>query len=45
MSDDVVKALKNRNKVILVHGNADMDAMGCAYAISECFRHEDSGAY
>lgn len=29
--------LKDKNKVILVHGNADMDAIGSAYAIAECF--------
>lgn len=28
---------KGKNKVILVHGNADMDALGSAYAIAECF--------
>ncbi|MCL2785829.1 MAG: DHH family phosphoesterase [Methanomassiliicoccaceae archaeon] len=30
-------SLKGRNKVILVHGNADTDAAGSAYAIAECF--------
>ncbi|MCL2142919.1 MAG: DHH family phosphoesterase [Methanomassiliicoccaceae archaeon] len=29
--------LRNKNKVILVHGNADMDAVGSAYAIAVCF--------
>ena len=33
----VGEALKGKNKVILVHGNADMDAIGSAYAIAECF--------
>ncbi|MDR0334770.1 MAG: DHH family phosphoesterase, partial [Methanomassiliicoccaceae archaeon] len=30
-------SLKGKNKVILVHGNADMDAVGSAYAVAECF--------
>jgi len=29
--------LKGKNKVILVHGNADTDAIGSAYALAECF--------
>jgi nanoRNase/pAp phosphatase (c-di-AMP/oligoRNAs hydrolase) len=29
--------LKDKNKVILVHGNADADAIGSAYAIAESF--------
>jgi len=33
----VGEALKGKNKIILVHGNADMDAVGSAYAIAECF--------
>jgi nanoRNase/pAp phosphatase (c-di-AMP/oligoRNAs hydrolase) len=33
----VGETLKGKSKVILVHGNADMDAVGSAYAISECF--------
>jgi len=33
----VGESLKGKNKVILVHGNADMDAVGSAYAIAECF--------
>ncbi len=34
---EVVKALKEGSKVILVHGNADMDAVGSAYALSRVF--------
>jgi len=37
MLEHIGKALKDRNKVIIVHGNADMDAVGSAYAIAECF--------
>ncbi|MDR0777971.1 MAG: DHH family phosphoesterase [Methanomassiliicoccaceae archaeon] len=33
----VGESLKDKNKVILVHGNADADAVGSAYAISESF--------
>ena len=29
--------LRPKNKVILVHSNADMDAVGSAYAVSVCF--------
>ncbi|MDO5853657.1 MAG: DHH family phosphoesterase [Thermoplasmata archaeon] len=35
---DVAEALSSeRTKAILVHGNADMDAFGSAYAIARCF--------
>ena len=33
----VGESLKGKNKVILVHGNADTDAVGSAYALAECF--------
>lgn len=33
--------LKGNNKVILVHGNADMDAIGSAYALAKCFPTAD----
>ncbi len=33
--------LKNTKKIILVHGNADMDAIGSAYALSKCFPPAD----
>jgi len=29
--------LRERNKVILIHGNADPDALGSAYALARCF--------
>jgi len=29
--------LMDKKKIILVHGNADMDAFGSAYALSKCF--------
>jgi nanoRNase/pAp phosphatase (c-di-AMP/oligoRNAs hydrolase) len=34
---DTVKALESGRKVILVHGNADMDAIGSACALSRAF--------
>ena len=34
---DTTKALEGGRKVILVHGNADMDAVGSAYALSRAF--------
>jgi nanoRNase/pAp phosphatase (c-di-AMP/oligoRNAs hydrolase) len=37
MLEHVGEALKGKNKVIVVHGNADMDAVGSAYAMTECF--------
>lgn len=33
--------LRDRRKIILVHGNADMDAIGSAYAVSRCFPPAD----
>jgi nanoRNase/pAp phosphatase (c-di-AMP/oligoRNAs hydrolase) len=33
--------LRCENKVILVHGNADMDAVGSAFALSACFPKGD----
>ncbi len=38
---DVADILKGRRKVILVHGNADMDALGSAYALSRAFPPAD----
>ncbi|MCK9322817.1 MAG: DHH family phosphoesterase [Candidatus Methanomethylophilaceae archaeon] len=37
MLTTIAEKLKDKNKVILVHGNADMDALGSAYAVSNCF--------
>ena len=37
MFGHIGEALKDKKKVILVHGNADTDAIGSAYAIAECF--------
>ena len=37
MYDTVADMLKDGKKVILVHGNADMDAVGSAYAIARTF--------
>jgi nanoRNase/pAp phosphatase (c-di-AMP/oligoRNAs hydrolase) len=38
---DVAEMLRAESKVILVHGNADMDALGSAYALSRCFPPAD----
>ncbi len=37
MYEEIAEKLKNGRKVIMVHGNADMDAVSSAYAISRCF--------
>jgi len=37
MVKETAEMLRAGNKVILVHGNADMDAVGSAFAISVCF--------
>ena len=41
MLGTIAQELKDKRKVILVHGNADMDAIGSAYAISRCFPEGD----
>jgi nanoRNase/pAp phosphatase (c-di-AMP/oligoRNAs hydrolase) len=41
MIKETAEMLKAENKVILVHGNADMDALGSAFAISACFPNGD----
>jgi len=38
---DVAGLLGDKKKVILVHGNADMDAIGSAYAVSRSFPESD----
>lgn len=35
--EDTAKALEGGSKVIMVHGNADMDAVGSAYALARSF--------
>lgn len=38
LEDDIIESLSSdRTKAVLVHGNADMDAIGSAYAIARCF--------
>ena len=37
MLSDIGAELKQGSKLVLVHGNADPDALGCAYAILSCF--------
>jgi nanoRNase/pAp phosphatase (c-di-AMP/oligoRNAs hydrolase) len=41
MFGDIADKLKGKNKVILVHGNADMDAVGSAYALKRAFPNAD----
>lgn len=41
MFGDIAEKLRNGNKVIVVHGNADMDAVGSAYAIKRAFPEAD----
>lgn len=41
MLSDIAERLKDKKKVILVHGNADMDAVSSAYVISRCFPTAD----
>lgn len=41
MLKEVTKFLNNGRKIILVHGDADMDAIGSAYAISKIFPEAD----
>lgn len=37
MYEEIANKLKGGKKVVMVHGNADMDAISSAYAISKCF--------
>ena len=37
MLDDIIGRLASSDKLILVHGNADPDALGSAYALSKAF--------
>lgn len=39
--EEIAKRLKGRKKVILVHGNADMDAIGSAYALARAYPEAD----
>lgn len=41
MLGNIAKDLMGKRKVILVHGNADMDAIGSAYALSKAFPDSD----
>ena len=41
MFGELAEKLKGKNKVILVHGNADMDALGSAYALKKAFPDAD----
>lgn len=37
MLEDIGAELRQGSKLVLLHGNADPDALGCAYAIYSCF--------
>lgn len=37
MRKKIIELLSSKRKIILVHGNADMDAIGSAYAVSRAF--------
>jgi len=37
MLSDIAARLRNGSKLVLVHGNADPDAIGCAYAVYRSF--------
>ena len=41
MFGEIAEKLKGKKKVIVVHGNADMDAMGSAYALRTAFPDAD----
>ena len=41
MFEEIADKLKGKNKLILVHGNADMDAVGSAYALKRAFPEAD----
>ncbi len=41
MFESVMEDLRNRKKVVIVHSNADTDAVGSAYAIAACFGNAD----
>ena len=38
---EIADKLRDKKKVILVHGNADMDAISSAYVLSKCFPQAD----
>ena len=37
MLSDIAEELRRGSKLVLLHGNADPDALGCAYAIFSCY--------
>ncbi len=41
MFGEVARKLEGKDKVIIVHGNADMDAVGSAYALKRAFPNAD----
>ena len=41
MYKEIADRITGKRKIILVHGNADMDAIGSAYALSKCFPEAD----
>ena len=40
-NSDIIERLKGKRKVILTHGNSDMDAIGSAYALRNAFGPAD----
>ena len=40
-TSDIIERLKGKRKVILTHGNSDMDAIGSAYALRNAFGPAD----
>lgn len=41
MLDATIERLKGKRKIVVMHRNADMDALGSAYAIAKCFPEAD----
>ena len=45
MLNRIAEELRQGRKVVLVHGNADMDALGSAYALSKAFPKSGSSPF
>lgn len=41
MFKKIAEQLRDKKKIVMVHGNADVDAISSAYAIAECFPEAD----
>lgn len=44
MIDEIAAKLNTGKKIVLMHGNADPDALGSAYALSRCFPNTEIAA-